>query len=53
MAHRFGVATQMDTMVLYGKGAETLGIDTKKADLDKLKGGISDLYDEMLFLQSL
>jgi DNA polymerase I-like protein with 3'-5' exonuclease and polymerase domains len=34
--------------VLYGKGAETLGIDTKKADLDKLKGAISALYDESL-----
>lgn len=34
--------------VLYGKGAETLGIDTKKGDMDSLKGQISALYDESL-----
>jgi hypothetical protein len=34
--------------VLYGKGAETLGIDTKKGDMDSLKGKISALYDESL-----
>jgi hypothetical protein len=34
--------------VLYGKGAETLGIDTKKGDFDSLKGQISALYDESL-----
>jgi hypothetical protein len=34
--------------VLYGKGAETLGIDTKKADFDSLKGKISALYDESI-----
>lgn len=34
--------------VLYGKGAETLGIDTKKGDMDVLKGKISALYDESL-----
>jgi intein/homing endonuclease len=34
--------------VLYGKGAETLGIDTKKSDMDSLKGKISALYDESL-----
>jgi DNA polymerase I-like protein with 3'-5' exonuclease and polymerase domains len=34
--------------VLYGKGAKTLGIDTKKGDMDSLKGKISALYEESL-----
>lgn len=34
--------------VLYGKGAETLGIDTKEGDLGNLKGQISKLYEESL-----
>lgn len=34
--------------VLYGKSAETLGVDTKKGDMDALKGKISALYDESL-----
>lgn len=34
--------------VLYGKGAATLGIDTKQGDMDSLKGRISALYDETL-----
>ncbi len=33
---------------LYGKSAETLGIDTKQSDLNKFKGDISKLYDESL-----
>lgn len=33
---------------LYGKSAETLGIDTKQSDLNKWKGEISKLYDESL-----
>lgn len=35
-------------MVLYGKGAETLGEDTKQGELSVLKGQISALYDESL-----
>jgi hypothetical protein len=34
--------------VLYGKGAETLGIDTKEGDMGNLKGKISALYEESL-----
>jgi hypothetical protein len=34
--------------VLYGKSAETLGVDTKKGDMDALKSKISALYDESL-----
>lgn len=34
--------------VLYGKSAETLGVDTKQSDLNKWKGEISKLYDESL-----
>jgi len=34
--------------VLYGKGAETLGIDTKEGDLSALKSKIGVLYDESL-----
>ena len=34
--------------VLYGKGAETLGEDTKQGELGELKGKISALYDESL-----
>lgn len=34
--------------VLYGKGADTLGRDTKKGDLDALKAEISKMYDESL-----
>jgi DNA polymerase I-like protein with 3'-5' exonuclease and polymerase domains len=34
--------------VLYGKSAKTLGVDTKKGDMDSLKGKISALYEESL-----
>lgn len=34
--------------VLYGKGPETLGEDTKKGDLDAMKAKIAALYDESL-----
>ncbi|MGD0511178.1 MAG: DNA polymerase, partial [Candidatus Micrarchaeaceae archaeon] len=34
--------------VLYGKGAETLGEDTKQGELGELKGKISELYNESL-----
>lgn len=34
--------------VLYGKGAETLGIDTKQGDMGALKSKISALYEESL-----
>jgi hypothetical protein len=34
--------------VLYGKSADTLGVDTKQSDLGKFKGEISKLYDESL-----
>jgi hypothetical protein len=34
--------------VLYGKSAETLGVDTKKGDMDALKSKISALYEESL-----
>ncbi|QRE00081.1 hypothetical protein [Burkholderia phage BCSR5] len=34
--------------VLYGKGAETLGIDTKQADMNAFKSSISTLYNELL-----
>lgn len=34
--------------VLYGKGAETLGIDTKEGDLSALKSKIGALYEESL-----
>lgn len=34
--------------VLYGKSAETLGVDTKQSDLNKFKGEIAKLYDESL-----
>jgi DNA polymerase I-like protein with 3'-5' exonuclease and polymerase domains len=34
--------------VLYGKGAETLGIDTKEGDLTALKSKIGALYEESL-----
>jgi hypothetical protein len=34
--------------VLYGKGAETLGVDTKEGDLVNLKSKIGAIYDESL-----
>jgi DNA polymerase I-like protein with 3'-5' exonuclease and polymerase domains len=34
--------------VLYGKGAETLGVDTKEGDLSALKSKIGALYEESL-----
>lgn len=34
--------------VLYGKSADTLGVDTKQSDLGKFKGDIAKLYDESL-----
>lgn len=34
--------------VLYGKGAETLGIDTKEGDMTSLRSKISALYEESL-----
>lgn len=34
--------------VLYGKSAETLGVDTKQGDLNTIKGEIAKLYDESI-----